>query len=81
MKIAQRPQILIPLFFILQACGTTSPAATPVGTDDGLNRYDGYSFTVFKPDTDNPASLSDRSITAIVEDPKWSCSTRPANLR
>ena len=39
-----------------------------VGTDDGLNRYDGYTFTVFKPDTNNPFSISDRSITAMVED-------------
>lgn len=39
-----------------------------IGTDDGLNRYDGYSFTVFKPDTNNPASLNDRSISALVED-------------
>lgn len=39
-----------------------------VGTDDGLNRYDGYTFRVFKPDAENPASLSDRSITALVED-------------
>ena len=125
MKMAQRLHFLIPLFFILQACGTSSPAPTPVpsptastpdlepesasdgafvpygnnirfdqigleeglsqsvvnailqdrkgflwvGTDDGLNRYNGYSFTVFKPDADNPESLSDRSVTAIVEDP------------
>lgn len=39
-----------------------------VGTDDGLNRYDGYNFKVYKPDTNDPASLSDRSITVIVED-------------
>ncbi|MBI3169508.1 MAG: GAF domain-containing protein, partial [Chloroflexi bacterium] len=39
-----------------------------VGTDDGLNRYDGYNFKVFKPDTSDPFSLSDRSITDIVED-------------
>ncbi len=119
-----RLRFILPLFFILQACGTVLPASTPdqsptfvptaipearetskafvpygknirfdqisleeglsqsvvntilqdqrgflwVGTDDGLNRYDGYSFVVFKPDTDNPASLSDRSITAMVED-------------
>jgi len=41
-----------------------------VGTEDGLNRYDGYQFKVYKPDADNPASLSDRWITALVEDPK-----------
>lgn len=39
-----------------------------VGTDDGLNRYDGYNFKIFKPDTSDPFSLSDRSITDIVED-------------
>ena len=38
------------------------------GTEDGLNRYDGYSFKTFKPDPDNPNSLSDRWITSIVED-------------
>ncbi|MCQ3937163.1 MAG: hypothetical protein DPW18_08965 [Chloroflexi bacterium] len=39
-----------------------------IGTDDGLNRYDGYNFKVYKPETNDPFSLSDRSITAIVED-------------
>lgn len=39
-----------------------------VGTDDGLNRYDGYNFKIFKPDANNPFSISDRTITAIVED-------------
>ncbi len=41
-----------------------------VGTDDGLNRFDGYKFTIYKPDAENTSSLSDRSITAIVEDPQ-----------
>lgn len=38
------------------------------GTEDGLNRYDGYIFKTFKPDPDSPNSLSDRWISAIVED-------------
>ncbi|HLO29721.1 MAG TPA: two-component regulator propeller domain-containing protein [Anaerolineales bacterium] len=38
------------------------------GTQDGLNRYDGYAFKIYKPDPDVPASLSDRWITSIVED-------------
>jgi len=38
------------------------------GTEDGLNRYDGYTFKVFKPDPDSPNSISDRWITSIVED-------------
>jgi ligand-binding sensor domain-containing protein/signal transduction histidine kinase len=38
------------------------------GTEDGLNRYDGYNFKTFKPDPDVPSSLSDRWITSIVED-------------
>lgn len=39
-----------------------------VGTDDGLNRYDGYDFKIYKPDTNNSLSISDRSITSIVQD-------------
>src|SRR5512145_2514420 len=39
-----------------------------LGTEDGLNRYDGYTFKTYKPDPDVPESLSDRWITAIVED-------------
>lgn len=39
-----------------------------IGTEDGLNRYDGYTFKVFKPDEDDPASLSDRWITSLAED-------------
>jgi ligand-binding sensor domain-containing protein/signal transduction histidine kinase len=38
------------------------------GTEDGLNRYDGYSFQVYLPDLDNPASISDRWVTALAED-------------
>ena len=38
------------------------------GTQDGLNRYDGYGFKVYKPDPDVPNSLSDRWITSIIED-------------
>jgi len=39
-----------------------------IGTEDGLNRYDGYGFKVFKPDADDPTSLSDRWITSLAED-------------
>ena len=38
------------------------------GTEDGLNRYDGYTFTVFKPDPENEFSISDRWIHALYED-------------
>lgn len=38
------------------------------GTQDGLNRYDGYNFKVYKPEPSNPNSLSNGWITAIVED-------------
>src|SRR6185369_4618071 len=38
------------------------------GTEDGLNRYDGYAFKTYKPDPDVPTSLSDRWITSITED-------------
>jgi signal transduction histidine kinase/ligand-binding sensor domain-containing protein len=38
------------------------------GTEDGLNRYDGYSFTIFRHDPNNPNSLSDNSVLSIYED-------------
>lgn len=39
-----------------------------VGTQEGLNRYDGYGFTVYKNDPDNANSLSHSSILALHED-------------
>jgi ligand-binding sensor domain-containing protein len=39
-----------------------------VGTQDGLNRYDGYTFTVFRYEPENPNSLSHNSILSILED-------------
>jgi two-component system, sensor histidine kinase and response regulator len=38
------------------------------GTEEGLNRYDGYSFVIFKHDAKDPSSLSDNIINALCED-------------
>lgn len=38
------------------------------GTEDGLNRYDGYGFKIFRPEKDNPYSISDNIIHCIFED-------------
>ncbi|MCH8011501.1 MAG: histidine kinase [Candidatus Marinimicrobia bacterium] len=38
------------------------------GTDDGLNKYDGYGFTVYKHDPSNSNSLSHNYINSIYED-------------
>ncbi len=38
-----------------------------LGTQDGLNRYDGYGFKVYSPELEKPGSISDRWITALVE--------------
>jgi signal transduction histidine kinase/ligand-binding sensor domain-containing protein/class 3 adenylate cyclase len=38
------------------------------GTEDGLNRYDGYKFVVFKHSTENPKSISNNHILTIYED-------------
>jgi len=39
------------------------------GTQDGLNRYDGYSIKTFKNDPSDPNSLTDNFIFAIYKDP------------
>ncbi len=38
------------------------------GTQDGLNKYDGYNFKVYKYDELNPDSISDNFIASIYED-------------
>jgi signal transduction histidine kinase/ligand-binding sensor domain-containing protein/DNA-binding response OmpR family regulator len=38
------------------------------GTRDGLNRYDGYEFTVYKNNLGDPKSLSNNFITDLTED-------------
>ncbi|MCP4542209.1 MAG: histidine kinase [Chloroflexi bacterium] len=38
------------------------------GTEDGLNKYDGYNFTVYRPIPGDPSSLSQNFIRAIHED-------------
>jgi signal transduction histidine kinase/ligand-binding sensor domain-containing protein/DNA-binding response OmpR family regulator len=38
------------------------------GTRDGLNRFDGYKFRVFKNDPNNPLTLSNNFVTDILED-------------
>ncbi len=39
------------------------------GTQSGLNRYDGYGFTVYRHDPEDPASLASDWILALLEDP------------
>ncbi|MGB8951476.1 MAG: two-component regulator propeller domain-containing protein [Candidatus Aminicenantales bacterium] len=39
-----------------------------IGTQDGLNRYDGYNFTIYKSVPDDPRSLGDNNILSICED-------------
>jgi len=41
-----------------------------VGTADGLNRFDGYSFKIFKHDPADSTTISDHNINAIFEDPE-----------
>jgi Signal transduction histidine kinase len=39
-----------------------------IGTEDGLNRYDGRTFTIFRNEPGNAASLSGNIVTDIIED-------------
>jgi len=41
-----------------------------IGTQDGLNRYDGYHFKAFKNDPSNPKSISSNDIICVLEDKK-----------
>lgn len=38
------------------------------GTQDGLNKFDGLEFTIYKNDRSNPKSISDNYINAIITD-------------
>src|SRR5687767_9416421 len=39
-----------------------------LGTDDGLNRYDGYNFDIYRYEPGNPTTISGNIITDMVED-------------
>lgn len=43
-----------------------------IATEDGLNRFDGYSFKVFKHDPGNPHSLADNFIQSVFKDSEGS---------
>jgi len=39
-----------------------------IGTNSGLNRYDGYTFKIFKNNPDDPNSLPDNTVKSIIKD-------------
>lgn len=39
-----------------------------IGTQDGLNRYDGYTFRVYLPNPDDPHSLAANGVSALMQD-------------
>ncbi len=40
-----------------------------LGTQDGLNRYDGYGFEIYRHDAEDPSSLPHDFVQTLVEDP------------
>lgn len=53
-----------------------------IATQEGLNRFDGYSFVHYKPDNTNPYSISDYFIWGLLEDHLgylWFCSRNALN--
>lgn len=38
------------------------------GTQDGLNKYDGYGFDIYRSDTSNPKAISDSYILSLLKD-------------
>jgi signal transduction histidine kinase/ligand-binding sensor domain-containing protein len=40
------------------------------GTEDGLNRYDGYQFTIYRRRDQDSLSLPDNYVTSLLEDPQ-----------
>jgi two-component system, sensor histidine kinase and response regulator len=38
------------------------------GTQDGLNRYDGYNFKIYRNNPEDPSSISDKHIRSLYED-------------
>ena len=39
-----------------------------IGTDDGLNKYDGYQFDIYRHDPEEPASISDNRVRCMILD-------------
>lgn len=39
-------------------------------TEDGLNRFDGYSFRIFRYDPDNKSSIADNFVQSVFKDPE-----------